>query len=208
MAVGASEAARPETRAGWQGKARKMTEVQIDIPPEYLPYIEVLFNGTVVVTTIWLLLVAFILLRRNASNLTPIQAAKVNKNIKPAFLNVDHEKQEDMKNQGAAYDAELKRREAEEAREKTEKDEPKRPETIFARIARVLSVIMSVFTLATMIGGVIFNVNYLGGLLREYSATDRFRAIVERYPIAVTVAALVIIYHIYTYIAGRKWKTA
>jgi hypothetical protein len=180
---------------------------EIPVDPKYLPLIEAVFTGTVIVTAVWLALVIFIVLRRRASNLTPIHAAS-RKDVKPAFLNVDHKKQADMKREGAAYDAELARREEDEESEKEAKKKAKRPDTVMARIARVLSVIMSVFTLATMIGGVIFNVNYLGGMLREYSASDRFVAVVERYPIAVTVAALVIGYHIYSYIAGRKWKAA
>jgi hypothetical protein len=180
---------------------------EIPVDPKYLPLIEAVFNGTVIVTAVWLALVIFIALRRQASNLTPIQSAR-RKDVKPGFLNVDHKKQAEMKQAGAAYDAELSRREEDEEAEKRAKSEAKRPDTVMARIARVLSVIMSIFTLATMIGGVIFNVNYLGGMLREYSASDRFLAVVQRYPIAVSIAVLVIGYHVYTYIAGRKWKSA
>jgi hypothetical protein len=77
-----------------------------------------------------------------------------------------------------------------------------------ARIAKVLSIVMSIFTLATMIGSVIFNVQYLGGLLEKASAGDRMVAVIANNPIAFGVAALVIGYHIYTYIAGKKWRQA
>jgi hypothetical protein len=180
------------------------TDLQIVRLP---PVVEALFVGTIIVTAVWLALVIFIMLRRRASNLTPIQAAR-KKDVKPGFLTVDHEKQEAMKRAGAAYDSELARREKDEEVEAQAKTETKGADTVMARIARLLSVIMSVFTLATLIGGVIFNVNYLGGMLREYSAVDRLFIVVQEHPIAVAVAVLVIGYHIYSYIAGRKWKSA
>jgi hypothetical protein len=182
-----------------------MPEIEID--PAYQPMIETLLAGTIIATVVWLALVVFIHLRRRASNLTPIHAAH-KKDVRPSFLNVDHGKQQDMKRQGAAYDAELAQRERDEEAEKDARKEARRPDTVLARLARLISVIMSIFTLATLIGGVIFNVNYLGGMLREYSTLDRIAAVVSHYPIAVTVAVLVIGYHIYSYIAGRKWKAA
>lgn len=180
-------------------------DIQID--ERYLPLVETLAMGTVIATAVWIALVIFIHLRRSASNLTPIHAAK-KRNVKPSFLSVDHKKQKAMKEAGAEYDAELATREAHEEAEAEAKKDAKRPETILARIARILSVLMSVFTLATMIGGVIFNVNYLGGMLRQYSALDRLMVVVQQHPIAVTVAVLVIGYHIYSYIVSRKWKSA
>jgi hypothetical protein len=181
-----------------------MPDVVID--PKYQPVFEALFMGTLIATAVWLVLVIFIMLRRRASNLTPIQSAKVNKKVTPDFLSVDHGRQKEMREEGAAFDAELDRRDAEAAREEVAKK--KGPDTMLARIARVVSLLMSLFTLATLIGGVIFNVNYLGGMLRNYSAGDRMLAVVERYPFTVSVAALVIAYHVYTYIAGRTWKPA
>jgi hypothetical protein len=181
-----------------------MPDVVID--PKYQPLFEALFMGTLIATAVWVLLVIFIMLRRRASNLTPIQAAKINKKATPDFLTVDHGRQKEMRDEGAAYDAELDRRDAEAAREEVAKK--KGPETVMARIAKVVSLLMSLFTLATLIGGVIFNVNYLGGMLRNYSAGDRMLAIIERYPVTVTVAVLVIAYHVYNYIAGKKWKAA
>jgi hypothetical protein len=182
-----------------------MPEIEIDA--RYQPFIDALLTATVVATAVWLALVIFIMLRRRASNLTPIQAAP-RKDVRPGFLTVDHKKQADMKRDGAAYDAELARREEDEEAEKAARQDAKRPDTMLARFARLISVIMSVFTLATLIGGVIFNVNYIGGMLREYSTVDRIIAVVSHYPIAVTVAVLVIGYHVYSYIAGRKWKPA
>lgn len=181
------------------------TTLQID--ERYLPLVQTLAMGTVIATGIWLALVIFILLRRHASNLTPVHAAK-KRNVKPSFLTVDHKKQKAMRDAGAEYDAELEAREEAEESEAEAKKEAKRPDTVLARIARLIAVLMSIFTLATMIGGVIFNVNYLGGMLREYSAVDRLVDMVQRHPIAVSVAVLVIGYHVYSYIAGRKWKSA
>lgn len=178
----------------------------IQIPAEYLPIIDAIYTGTIVFTAIWLLLVLLIILRRRASNLTPIQAAKVNRKATPDFLSVDHRKQKQMQKDGAAFDAELAKREADEAR--AEHAARKGPETAMSRIARLIALLMSIFTLATMIGSVIFNVNYIGGMLQTYSAGDRLISVVTNHPIATSVAVLVIGYHLYSYIAGKKWRPA
>jgi hypothetical protein len=177
----------------------------IQIPAEYLPIIDAIYTSTIVFTAVWLLLVLLIHLRRRASNLTPIHAARVNRKARPDFLKVDHKKQRQMEKDGAAYDAELDRQDAADARAEAAAREP---DTVMARIARLLAVIMSIFTLATMVGSVLFNINYLRGLLSTYSAGDRLVAVVTTYPIATTVAVLVISYHLYTYVAGKKWRAA
>jgi len=178
----------------------------IQIPAEYLPIIDAIYTGTIVFTAVWLLLVLLIILRRRASNLTPIHAAKVNRKATPDFLKVDHKKQKQMKKDGAAYDAELDRRDA--AEEKAAHAARKGPETVMSRIARLIALLMSVFTLATMIGSVIFNVNYIGGMLKTYSASDRLMSVVMNHPIPTAVAVMVIGYHLYSYVAGKKWRPA
>lgn len=178
----------------------------IQIPAEYLPIIDAIYTGTIVFTAVWLLLVLLIILRRRASNLTPIHAAKVNRNATPDFLSVDHKKQKQMLKDGATYDAELDRRDANQ--EKADRETRRGPETAVSRIARLIALLMSIFTLATMIGSVIFNVNYIGGMLQTYSAGDRFMSVITNHPIATSVAVIVIGYHIYSYIAGKKWRPA
>ena len=178
----------------------------IQIPAEYLPIIDAIYTGTIVFTAIWLLLVLLIYMRRRASNLTPIQSARVNKKARPDFLKVDRRKQKQMVEDGASYDAELDQRDA--AEERAEREAAKAPDTMMARFARLVALFMSIFTLVTMMGGVLFNINYLRSLLDTYSATDRLTAVISTYPIATTVAVLVIGYHIYSYVAGKKWRQA
>jgi hypothetical protein len=178
----------------------------IQIPAEYLPIIDAIYTGTIVFTAVWLLLVLLIILRRRASNLTPIQSARVNRKATPDFLKVDHKKQKQMIKDGAAYDAELDKRDAEQAR--ADRASRKVPETAMSRIARLIALLMSIFTLATMIGSVIFNVNYIGGMLKTYSAGDRLLSVVVNHPIPTAVAIMVIGYHLYSYVAGKKWRPA
>jgi hypothetical protein len=73
-----------------------MPQNETQIPAEYWPIIDLLYTGTIVVAVLWVVLAVFVHMRRRASNLTPIQAAKVNRKAQPGFLDVDHRKQHDM----------------------------------------------------------------------------------------------------------------
>lgn len=179
-----------------------MQETLDRIPPEAWPLIDLLLNITMVVAAIWLVLTIFILWRRNASNLTPVQAAGRKGDAQPDFLNVDHGAREAAIARGQAYDATLDKREA-EARAR---EAGRRPVSLAGRLAGIISLLMSLFTLATMIYGAIFQVSRMGSLMEEYSSVERMGAVIANHPIAFAVTTLVIVVHVYRFVKRRQWQ--
>jgi len=181
-----------------------MPDTLNQIPPEAWPLIDLLFNLTMASIGIWLAITVFIWWRRSASNLTPVNAAGKNNNAQPDFLNVDKKARTEALERGESFDKEIERREREAAR--TAAREGRSPATISQRMARFLSFFMSLFTLATMIFGAIFQVTRMGQMMKEYSTLERIIAVVQNHPISFTIATLVIVFQVYRFFAERNWK--
>ena len=105
---------------------------------------------------------------------------------------------------GKDFEKELLQRDKDEAR--AAKLAARAKASAGQRIAGLVSFLMSFFTLATMIYGAIFQVTRMGQMMQDYSTIERVKTVVVAHPIAFAIATLVIIYHIYRFIAGRKWK--
>ena len=78
--------------------------------------------------------------------------------------------------------------------------------TVSERLARFVSFFMSLFTLATMIFGAIFQVTRMGDMMREYSTTERILTVIQNHPISFTIAGLVIVFQIYRFFVDRNWQ--
>lgn len=174
------------------------------IPADAWPMIDLLVNIMFVAVGIWLFIAIFVYLRRLASNLTPVNAAQKNRKASPDFLKVDKKARKAAIARGKGFEKELDRREREEAR--ADARARRSNATLGQRIASLFSLFMSLFTLATMIFGAIFNVSRMGRMMKDYSAQDRIMAVVKDHPIAVVIASLVIAYHIFKFFSDRKWK--
>lgn len=181
-----------------------MPETLNQIPPEAWPLIDLLFNITMVTVAIWLAITVFVWWRRSASNLTPVNAASKNRKAQPDFLNVDSKARAEAMERGETFDKEIERREREEARVEARKHRPRT--TVSQRLARFVSFFMSLFTLATMIFGAIFQVSRMGSMMREYSTTERIVTVVQDHPISFTVAGLVILFQVYRFYVDRNWQ--
>lgn len=181
-----------------------MSETLEQIPPEAWPLIDLLFNLTMATVGTWLALTVFVWWRRSASNLTPVNAADKNKKAQPDFLKVDKAARAEALERGEAFGKEVERREREEARAQSKGGRPTL--TVSQRAARFLSFFMSLFTLATMIFGAIFQVTRMGDMMREYSTFDRIVTVVQSHPISFSIAALVIIFQIYRFFVDRNWQ--
>lgn len=178
-----------------------IADITDKIPPEAWPFIDSLFTITLVLTIIWVVLSVFLMWRRRASNLTPVNAASKSKAAQPDFLSVDQKSRQAAIERGEGFDKELERRERSEA------GEPKKSAlSMSQQIASIITFLMSLFTLATMIYGAIFQVSRMGMLMQEYSSVERIYTIVERHPIAFVFASMVVIFHIYHFVSQRKWK--
>lgn len=188
-----------------QDKIQETVQDGLDnIPPDAWPLIDLLLNVTLICAAVWILISIFTFFRRRASNLTPVHSAKTNKKASPDFLKVDTKARKQAINRGDDFEKELRRAEKDEARAHARALRAKA--TVGQRIAGLVSLFMSLFTLATMIFGAIFHVSRMGTMMTQYSTVDRITTVVETHPIAFAVAAFVIIYHIYRFFAGRKWK--
>lgn len=174
------------------------------IPLEAWPLIDTMLRISLVVTALWLVLNIFIYLRRRASNLTPVHAVRKNKKSEPDFLSVDKKARKAAIKRGDELEKDLDERDAEEARARARAKRGK--PSLGQRLASMLTFLMSFFTLATMIFGAIFQISRMGEVMQEYSTAERVSAVVQTHPISVSVAALVIIYHIYRFISSKQWK--
>ncbi|MEM6651945.1 MAG: hypothetical protein AAGA72_01790 [Pseudomonadota bacterium] len=181
-----------------------MPETLNQIPPEAWPLIDLLFNITMVSVVIWLAITVFVWWRRSASNLTPVNAADKNKTAQPDFLKVDQRARSEAIERGESFDKEIERREREEARAAARAHQPRG--TVSERLARFVSFFMSLFTLATMIFGAIFQVTRMGDMMREYSTTERILTVIQNHPISFTIAGLVIVFQIYRFFVDRNWQ--
>lgn len=183
-----------------------MDEIAEQIPPEAWPLIGIAFNVTVALTLVWMCLSVFIFLRRSASNLTPVQAARKDRGDTPDFLSVDKTARKEALQRADAFEKELDEREEAEARAARKAE--KGPWSLAGTAARLVSLFMSVFTLATMIFGSIWQIGRMGALMREYSTVERLATVIANHPIAFTIATLVVVYHVWRFIADRKWSAA
>ena len=174
------------------------------IPPEAWPLIETMLTITMAVVGLWILISIFVFLRRRASNLTPVNAARKNRKASPDFLKVDNKARKTAMGLGKDFEKELLQRDKDEAR--AARLAARAKASAGQRIAGLVSFLMSFFTLATMIYGAIFQVTRMGQMMQDYSTIERVKTVVVAHPIAFAIATLVIIYHIYRFIAGRKWK--
>ncbi|MDX1294342.1 MAG: hypothetical protein R3265_16115 [Hyphomonas sp.] len=181
-----------------------MSETLNQIPPEAWPLIDLLFNLTMASAGIWLGITVFVLWRRASSNLTPVNAAEKSRKAQPDFLKVDKKARAEALERGDAFDKELERREREE--EKAKARGGRRPATVGQRLARFLSFFMSLFTLATMIFGAIFQVSRMGQMMQEYSTLERIIAVIQNHPVSFTIATLVIVFQVYRFFSERNWQ--
>lgn len=176
------------------------------VPEQAWPLIELLFNVTIVTTIIWLGYTVFVMMRRNASNLTPVHATSADKSAEPDFLSVDNKARKEAIKQGEAFDKELDKRDA--ADEKAKLKATKRKESKMQRAARLVSLIMALFSLATMITGTIWQVTIMGRIWEQYSATERLVTIIQKYPLGVVIALFVIGYNIFNTVVSFREKDA
>lgn len=181
-----------------------MNETLDKIPPEAWPLIELLFNLTILTVVAWLTITVFVWWRRSASNLTPVNAAEKNKKAEPDFLSVDTSAREAAEARGEAFGKDLDRQEKEAAKAAARGGRPARSTT--QHIAGLVSFLMSLFTLATMIFGAIWQVSRMGQLMQEYSTAERIFAVIQNHPISFSVAVLVIGFQIFRFFSDRQWK--
>ncbi|MCI4644101.1 MAG: hypothetical protein MRY64_04905 [Hyphomonadaceae bacterium] len=174
------------------------------IPAEAWPWIDLLFNITCAAAGIWLAITVFVLWRRAASNVTPVSSVPKNKRAQPDFLEVDEKARREAIARGEAFDKELEARDRAEARQ--ERRAAKHKRSPLQRIAGLITLLMAIFSLVSAAVSVIWQVGFIGNMLEQYSAGDRLMALVTHHPIGVTIAVLVICFHIYRFFTDRKWQ--
>lgn len=167
------------------------------IPPEAWPFIDLLFNLTMAAASIWLAITVFVIWRRHASNLTPVNSVEKRKSAQPDFLKVDKKAREAAIERGESFDQELDRRDREAEKELRRKR--KSNVSIVQGASGLIALVMSLFTLASMIYGSIFTVSRMGTMMEEYSTLERLLAVIYNHPIAFAITVLVIVARIYTY---------
>ena len=164
---------------------------------------------TAVIVAVWLVSFIFILMRRNATNLTPTQNASVKKSAEPDFLKVDHKKREEAIKRGEEFADKLTEREKAEAAAAAAALHPdakkKDPASLLENLAKLASIAFSIFSLIGVILGAITQVDKMNTSLTNL---DKIWLVVMKYPVPVAIAVFVIGYHIYLYFSKRKWEDA
>lgn len=181
-----------------------MSDALDQLPPEAWPLIDLLFNLTMAAAGIWIAITVFVLWRRNASNLTPVNSASKDRGAQPDFLRVDKKARKEALARGEAFDKEIDRRD--HKAEKAKARGTRKPATASQRIALFVSFLMSLFTLATMTFGAIFQVTRMGEMMKEYSTLERLSAVIQAHPISFSVATLVIAFQVYRFFTERNWQ--
>lgn len=173
------------------------------VPPEAWPLLTLLGQITAVIVAIWIAISVFVWWRRSASNLTPVSAAS-KRDITPDFLETDPKVRAEKIARGEAYDKVLDKRDADAYREERRKQIQNL--SVMGRLARFIALGMSIFTLATMISGTIFQVSYMGALWERYSAGERLIMVVTKHPFSVSIGAAVILYHVISFVLKLSAK--
>lgn len=181
-----------------------MVEALDQLPPEAWPIIETLLNITMVTVAIWIGVTIFVWLRRSMSNLTPVNAASKNDRAQPDFLSVDSKARAQAEARGETFDKALEKEERAAALAAARGGRTQR--TMSQRLTALLSLFMSLFTLATMVFGAIWQVTRMGQMMSEYSTVERIITVVQNHPLSFSIAALVIGFHIFQFFADRQWK--
>ena len=181
-----------------------MEESLKSIPAEAWPFIDFLFNVTIVFTMIWLGWTLFISMRRSSSNLTPINSVSAKKKAQPDFLSTDKKARKEALKRGDNFERELS--EAEKNQERAMRRMQRRKETPIGRAGRLITLGMAVFSLATMVSGTIFQVSIMGRYWEQYSASERLMSVVTKHPIGVGITSAVILYNFYIFFKNRKWE--
>ncbi|WP_084421379.1 hypothetical protein [Henriciella litoralis] len=184
-----------------------VNEYVSQIPPEAWPLIETVLRVTAVVTVIWLAITLFILLRRNASNLTPVHAARKDQADQPDFLTVDQGARREALARGDQFGETLKAREDAEAKAAKGAVAGK-PISLAGQIFRGLSFLMSLFSLLTMIIGSIWQIGRMGNLMKEYNTVERITTVIEHNPVSFTMVLLVSIYAVWCFIRKQSSQKA
>lgn len=170
-----------------------MEQTLEQIPPEAWPIIDLLFNLTMAAAGIWLAVTAFVIWRRHASNLTPVNAAERSSKAQPDFLKVDQKAREEAIERGDKFEKVLDRRDAAEAASRL------KPAKSAQKAAGLAALIMSIFTIMSVVTSSVFTMAGVGQIAGDFSTWDRARAIIEAHPIAFTVCVLIILARIYTH---------
>lgn len=173
------------------------------IPPEAWPIVDLLFNLTCAAAAIWLAITVFVLWRRHASNLTPVNAAEKNKKASPDFLKVDKAARAEAIARGESFDKELERREREEARAKAVAAGTANA-SLGQKIAGWSTFILAVFSLLSGALTVILTMQRLDGMTAEYGTWQGLVNLFQARPIAFTVATTVIVLKIIHFVIEHR----
>ncbi len=174
------------------------------IPPQAWFWIDLLFNLTMAAAGIWLAVTVFVIWRRSASNLTPVSDVSKNRRAQPDFLKVNEKARREAMARGEAFDRELDTRDRDEAEQLRRKGRHKG--NLVQRLAGLVSLLMAVFTLASMVVSTIWQVGFMGSILEQYAPGERLLLVVQKHPVGVAIAVLVIAYHVFRFFSDRKWE--
>lgn len=168
-------------------------------------WLEPLLYVTMAIVAVWLVATLFIYMRRRAVNLTSASGAKVQKDVAPDFLTVDHKAREAAMKRGEAYDDKLTEREKAAAAGQPQASKPKSNLSLLQALSGMASLLFSIFSLVGALFGVITQVDRMG---LQISKADKLMLLIQKYPIPTVICVLVIGYHIYLWISRRKWAEA
>lgn len=145
---GAAAASTPSPRPSALQPADDETVGKILVLPENVQRVfQVMTIALIVSAGVWLVSSMIVVMHRRAYNLTHVESAR-SQRIKPGFLRVDRDKRNAAAGRGAAYDGELRNREAMEAGaprvDPSARKWPRRTASVVAVLSLLLTVVTSV----------------------------------------------------------------
>ncbi len=177
----------------------------IQIAYETAPWLTLLLWSTLGIAIFWLTLLVFITWRRGVTNLTPVTSPSVRSGAQPGFLEVDRDAHKAALGRADAFDKQLTARDKQESKARAKKIKARAGRTPL-RVAGIASLFMSIFSLATLISGAVWQVTWIGTVWNTYTAGERIGEVIRTHPVAFVVCVAVIFYHIISFFVKRRWR--
>ena len=155
--------------------------------------------SSVALAAAWTVMSALVWLRRRATNLTPVSAARVNEQAQPDFLQVNQAERQAALDRGDAYDAQLRERET--AANQT--DEAAQLGW-WQQLVGAAALVTSIVSIVGLGVGCFWRVKTMEPVVREYLIEGKISEFIAEHPVALSVAFTVVAINVVLFVAKRR----
>ena len=170
--------------------------------PSWVPQ-QLLIQATTIAAVVWLALTVFIVWRRSATNLTPVDLPSVNRKVQPDFLKRDVKGQQAALARADAADKELTERERQRQVALAAKDQPPAVGAVHSsrswQIMGLIAVSLAIATLATVLIGAFMPDSTIGRYITEKGGLEAF----VEHPVGIGLSLVVLALKLILHLGGR-----